>query len=316
MPGLDPGIHSPAPSRRARRVRNGSPGQAGDDDGLQRRSCLFRQRAVLLQHLAREIERAADQDARRLLVALLVARASRAPSLTSAKGRAGTSASMAISASVSGSKPASLPGTGTVIAWRTSPAKGRKKPAGSLVVSSAADEDRAGAGRGPRSPRRPARSPRRRRDCGRRRARCRSPPAPASTSGAGAQPLHARRPVGVRRARPRSRCAGSVMPAARKRRDREPGILHLVRAGKPRQRQVEQAVLVLVDEPPALGEGHVFAAVAEERRAGRLRLDLDHRQRVLVLRRDDRPARRASGCRPSPPRCRRGRCRGTRRGRG
>ena len=77
------------------------------------------------------------------------------------------------------------------------------------------------------------------------------------------------------------------MPAAPERGDGEAGIVHLVRAGKSRQRQVEQPVLVLVDEPAALGEGHVVRAVAEERRARGLRLELDHRQRMLVLRADD-----------------------------
>ena len=138
--------------------------------------------------------------------------------------------SMAISASVSGSKPASLSGTGTVIAWRASPAKGRKKPAGSLRRAACRRSGRAGADRGPRSRRRPARSPiAGRRDCARRRARCRSPAAPASTSGpdfsrcmrAGQSAL----------ARPASIAAGGEPDAgAPERGDREAGIVHLMRA--------------------------------------------------------------------------------------
>ena len=100
------------------------------------------------------------------------------------------------------------------------------------------------------------------------------------------QPLHARRPVGVLQARLECRRI-EPHPGAPQCRNREPGILHLMRAGEFRQRQVEQAVIVLIDKPPALGEGHVFAAVAEKRGAGGFRLELDHRQRMLVLRGDD-----------------------------
>ena len=47
------------------------------------------------------------------------------------------------------------------------------------------------------------------------------------------------------------------MPARRSVATASPGIVDLVRAGKPRQRQVEQPVLVLVDQPAALGDRRV-----------------------------------------------------------
>ena len=56
--------------------------------------------------------------------------------------------------------------------------------------------------------------------------------------------------------------AESFDAGAAERGDGKPGIVDLVAAGKPRQRQVEQPVLVLIDEPAALGERHVVGAVA------------------------------------------------------
>ena len=91
-----------------------------------------------------------------------------------------------------------------------------------------------------------------RRDCGRRRARARSPPARAL----GSRPLarRCRRPGQSARAMPVSKAARLELPesGSAQGRDRSTGIDELVAAGEPRPRQVEQPVLVLIDEAAAL----------------------------------------------------------------
>ena len=194
---------------------------------------------------------------------------------------------MAIAASRAGSKPDWLVGTGTVMTWRDQPRERAEEARRILGGEHAADQHERSRiaildlGEGLRDRRS------RRRDCGRRRARCRRPAGASSTKRAGSQALHAGGPVGIDESPASMAPAASATPRPPQRRDGKAGIVDLVRAGKLRQRQVEEAVVVLVDEPPALGEGHVFGAVAEERRARRLGLELDHRQRVLVLRADD-----------------------------
>ena len=73
------------------------------------------------------------------------------------------------------------------------------------------------------------------------------------------QPLHARRPIDARHAG--LECGGGQFQAARaQRRDRRAGIFELVAAIKPRRRQIEKPVAVLIDEPAAFfGRGPVLA---------------------------------------------------------
>ena len=101
------------------------------------------------------------------------------------------------------------------------------------------------------------------------------------------QPLHARRPFRLRdRLEYRRRKLQRRQRAQR--RDGDARILELMPSRQPRRRQIEQAGVVLIDQPAALlGRGPVLAG-DPDRRAGARRRALDHRQRLARLRRDDR----------------------------
>ena len=206
---------------------------------------------------------------------------------TSGKARAGTSDCMAISASALRVE-ACIASSAPAPSWRgaTSPAKGRKKPAGSLLVSMPADQHERSRialldlGEGLRDRRS------RRRDCGRRRARCRRPAGASSTSG----PDFSRCMRAGQSALTKSRldCAGverdAAPPQRRRRRARHS------RSGA--RREASAAAGRAGRRRPGRRAARArrrpcSRAVAEQRRARRLRLELDHRERVLVLRRDD-----------------------------
>ena len=153
---------------------------------------------------------------------------------------------------------ASRAGTGTVIDVAHEAGEGPEEADRVLGVEHADDQDERprvavldlGEGLGD--------DQRRRRDCGRRRARCRSRAGalrPAARRSAAACAPASRRS----QARPRSPRRASAQAGAPERRDRAAGIVELMPPGKPRQRQVEEAVLVLIDQPAALGEGHPVA---------------------------------------------------------
>ena len=77
-------------------------------------------------------------------------------------------------------------------------------------------------------------------------------------------------------------------PDRAQRRDRDAGIVELMAAEQLRRRQIEQAVVVLIDQPAALlGRGPVLAGDADRRPDAR-GLALDHRERLARLRRHDR----------------------------
>ena len=86
---------------------------------------------------------------------------------------------------------------------------------------------------------------------------------------------------------------GSCKPRGAQRRDGDAGIVELMAAEELRRRQIEQAVVVLIDEPAALlGRGPVLAGDPDRRVQAR-GLALDHRERLARLRGHDQPARRA-----------------------
>ena len=224
----------------------------------------------------------------------VAARSRRAPSATSATGSAGDpGAPRRLGELRRVAAGRRTPGIGTVKTWRASPAKGAKKPAGSLVFSMPQIRK---SGRATRSS--------------------------SSAIGCGDHPAGARivaavePELGIAAARsvdqPRRRSAAAAAPASRRwsspvsiapvgdARDRparsaamaSAGIGELVAAEQPRQRQVEQAVLVLVDEPAALARRPSKSrppidAAARPSRAASRSITVERR---VALRRDDRRA--------------------------
>ena len=82
--------------------------------------------------------------------------------------------------------------------------------------------------------------------------------------------------------------SGSPNPAARKRRDGGAGVVDLMAAAELRQRQIEQPVVVLIDQPAVLVVHVPVLAGDAERRAPAPRRLLDHRQHRVALRRNRR----------------------------
>ena len=114
------------------------------------------------------------------------------------------------------------------------------------------------------------------------------PAGASSTSRPGAQPLQPRRPVGLDHAGLEGGRRNLERLDRAQRRDGKAGILELMAAVKLRRRQIEQAGLVLIDQPAALLGGGPVLAGDLERRIEPRRLPLDHGQRVARLRGDDR----------------------------
>ena len=238
------------------------------------------------QHFAGEIERAGDQDARRA-----ASRSSRATAASAASSVSRLSAGMptprATSTSVSAGTLLSCRGTGTAMTRRASPAKFRRKPALSLVASMPTIST---SGRGTRS----SRSAERRRDRAaavgvvaavepelavRRRQRLER---------ALREALHPRRPVGLGDARLEGRDRQRRARGAQ-RRDGGAGIVELMAADELRQRQIEQAVVVLIDQAAVLADARSSARPATRSGARtRLASSLDHREHRVGLRRDRR----------------------------
>ena len=89
----------------------------------------------------------------------------------------------------------------------------------------------------------------------------------ASTSAPAGQALQPRRPVDDRRGRPRSPTVGTPRPARRSAAMAVPALVNWWRPTSRGARQVEEPVLVLVDQPAALGIGDPVAVGDEQRRA-------------------------------------------------
>src|SRR6185312_12432025 len=98
------------------------------------------------------------------------------------------------------------------------------------------------------------------------------------------QPVHTRRPLGLRDTDLEGCLRNSEAILRAHRRNREAGILVLVPAVEPRRRQVEQAIVVLIDEPATLFRRGEVLAGDLERRAQPRGLLLDRRQGVALLR--------------------------------
>ena len=123
------------------------------------------------------------------------------------------------------------------------------------------------------------------------------PAGASSTSRPCGKPLQPRRPVGLDHAGLVGGRRNLERLDRAQRRDGEAGILELMAAVKFRRRQIEQAGLVLIDQPPALlGRGPVLAGDLQRRIEPR-RLPFDHGERVARLRGDDgrRPALEDAG---------------------
>ena len=102
------------------------------------------------------------------------------------------------------------------------------------------------------------------------------------------QPLQAGRPVGMGDAGLESGGRKSCKGGGAQRCDGRAGVDVLVPAGQPGQRQIEQAVLVLVDEAAVLLMGMKILPADEHLRPGARRLTLQHRQGVgMLLKPDD-----------------------------
>ena len=258
--------------------------EGGPDEAAEVAS--LRRRAVLAQHVAGEIERAGDQDARRRIEIELAHRVERVVHCR------GSSAGIPTRARGVGQRSAgkllSCRGIGTAMRRRASPAKLRRKPASPWSPACRRSAP-AAATRAPRDRRAPLRWRGRRRDCGRRRARARCPAAPAPTScrcdrrcmRAGQSAL----------AMPASKADGGSVKcrSARKRRDGEAGILELMAAVELRRRQIEQAVVVLIDQAAALLGARSSPRRRCDRRAQpRAPAARSRRARRVGLRRDDR----------------------------
>ena len=99
-----------------------------------------------------------------------------------------------------------------------------------------------------------------------------------------AQALHAGGPFGLCH---RSLAGGVVKPKLAQRGNRSPGVLNLVRAGQVGQRQVQQALLILIDQPTALGMGVPVLTVGHQRCTKALGAGFDHRKAIVHLRADD-----------------------------
>ena len=93
------------------------------------------------------------------------------------------------------------------------------------------------------------------------------------------QPLHPRRPFGVDDAGLERRGVDLERVERAQRRDRKPGIVELMPAEQFWRRQIHQAAIVLIDQPPALDIDVPFLPGAMQRRAHALRLLLDHGHR-------------------------------------
>ena len=168
---------------------------------------------------------------------------------------------------------------------RARPEKFLRKPSLSLVDSMPTISTSGRDTRSSRSASAAAR-PGRRRHCGRRRATARFRRQQCRKL-AVREPLHARRPVDPRHAglEGRRREFQARRPQSR---DRGAGILELMPAVELRRRQIEQAVVVLIDQPAALfGRGPVLAG-NRQRRAHARRLPLDDGERLARLVGDDR----------------------------
>ena len=88
---------------------------------------------------------------------------------------------------------------------------------------------------------------------------------------------------------PASKAAsGSASPAARSVGDGGAGVVDLVAAAELGQRQIEQAVVVLIDQTAVLAMHAPVLAGHAQRRAHALRLPLDHGEHGIGLRRDRR----------------------------
>ncbi|RAI32687.1 hypothetical protein CH341_32090, partial [Rhodoplanes roseus] len=70
-------------------------------------------------------------------------------------------------------------------------------------------------------------------------------------------------------------------------RDSRPRIVDLMLTKKPRQRQVEQSVLVLIDETGVFAVRSPFLIVAERNGMRRFRLEAEERHHMLVLAAND-----------------------------
>ena len=99
--------------------------------------------------------------------------------------------------------------------------------------------------------------------------------------------LQPRRPVGAHDA-VLERGGGKLQAGRAQRRDRGAGIVELVAAGQARRRQVDEAVLVLIDQAAALLARHPMLAGGLDRGAEPRGRVLDHAQRLARLRRDHR----------------------------
>ena len=94
-----------------------------------------------------------------------------------------------------------------------------------------------------------------------------------------AQALHAGGPVGL--------CHGSFSVTHAQMaqgHDRGPGVFYLVRAGKVGQRQVQQSIVILKDQPTTIFERVPMLAMHQQRRAKTGGTGFDHFQTVGVLR--------------------------------
>ena len=102
------------------------------------------------------------------------------------------------------------------------------------------------------------------------------------------QPLHARRPIRLGDAGLESGGRKLEPVDGAQRGDGDAGILELVAPEQLRRRQIEQAVVVLIDEAAALLGCHPILAGDADRRLDPRRLPLDGGQRLARLRRHDR----------------------------
>ena len=97
------------------------------------------------------------------------------------------------------------------------------------------------------------------------------------------QPLHPRRPFGADDAGLERRHPDLERLDRTQRCDGKPGIVELMPPEQFWRRQIHQAALVLIDQPPALDADMPLLSRGMHRRAHALRLRLDHRHRLRRL---------------------------------
>ena len=131
----------------------------------------------------------------------------------------------------------------------------------------------------------PPRSRGRHRDCVRHRARVRCRRASVRQPACRRRCMRAGHSALINRLR--KPAAAICKPAARKAAIAIPALIELMAAVKPRRRQIEQAVVVLIDEAAVFLARIPVLPRQFQRRAHALGALLDHRQRLIRLRRDD-----------------------------